>query len=216
MIHGSQARTRAIPCGAGLLPGLFLWLLCWLPAGAAGWGEADWLAGRWPTTPPGDRDAATLAHAARSGDAATLVSAARSLDRPGTTAWVRREALRLLAQHFCITDQPDSLLRRQDQLLLLTGSTFPCDGQRPAASVVIQTPPATRWCLQLGAFSSRANAQKHLQALKGRGIPVRVVKEGRFHRALAGDWGTEAEARRMAAEWSRQRWITDWSVREAP
>lgn len=43
-----------------------------------------------------------------------------------------------------------------------------------------------------------------------------MVKDGKLFRALAGEWGTEAEARRMAQEWSRKRWITDYSVRETP
>ena len=204
---------------AGLLPGLFVWLLCCAPVSWAAWGEQDWLQGRMPN--PGEafqnKDAEALAKAALSGNASTLLVAARTLDRSASTTWVRREALLLLLQHFCITEQADSLTQRRAQLQARHGTSFSCAGSDPApARAQAQAVTPGRWYLQLGAFSTKANAQKALETLRKQGIETRVVKEGKLHRALAGAWATEAEARRMAQEWRTKRWVGECTVRESP
>ena len=201
--------------GAGLLPGLFVLCLLLAAPACSAWSEADWLAGRLPesgeTVTP--KDAEGLVRAVRLGDPRAMLYAIRSLDRETTTAWVRREALLLILQHFCITDALDSLDVRRRQLHDLYGLVFACAGD-PGLAVVPDT--RVHWCLQLGAFSSKSNASRLLNRLKHEKQSLRVVEEGGLFRALAGSWASEEEAQRMAADWKRRGLISEYSVREEP
>lgn len=122
--------------------------------------------------------------------------------------WVKAEALRALCEAFCVAGLVDSLEVRRAQLRALDGGAFDCPLAPEARSL--------RWAVQLGAFSSEANARRALEDLAARGIECRVRRDGRLWRALAGRFADKRSARAQGREWERLGWTGDTAVHEEP
>jgi cell division septation protein DedD len=95
----------------------------------------------------------------------------------------------------------DSLALHRERLRALNGESFPCP-LAPEAEPL-------RWAVQLGAFSSEANARRALEGLAARGVDCRVHHDGRLWRALAGRFAAARDAKAQIREWKRQGWIEE-------
>ncbi len=129
-----------------------------------------------------------------------FMRAIASLEGPD---WVRGEALRALCEYFCVMEMRDSLEARVARLKELSGEDYRCALLREHRPV---------WCVQLGAFSSAANAERQLAALAATGAVTRVYYDGEYYRALAGEYAGRGEARDAARGWAERGLISDFRL----
>jgi hypothetical protein len=136
---------------------------------------------------------------------ATLNFMRTILALPDAPQWVHSEALQILCEAFCASEEEDSLRQRQQELSRLTGRTFDC----PLFSV-----PTDSWMIQIGAFSSLKNAQKALQPFQKGSLTCKIQQDGPHYRALLGAFPTKKNAREEARRLKRNGAITDFRLLE--
>ena len=67
------------------------------------------------------------------------------------------------------------------------------------AAAAAQTPAATRWCVQVGAFSSQENATNYANTLRTQiNLPVSVGADGNLFRVTVGEFNSQDEAANQA------------------
>ena len=67
------------------------------------------------------------------------------------------------------------------------------------AAAAAQTPAATRWCVQVGAFSSQENATNYANTLRTQiNLPVSVRADGNLFRVTVGEFNSQDEAANQA------------------
>jgi hypothetical protein len=121
-----------------------------------------------------------------------------SLDGP---EWVRRDALTHLCDHFCVTEDADSLAFWRSRFEIVLDDDYSC---------ALSNASTLAWSVQVGAFSSEANAAKALKKLKDAGITVHVIRDDRIYRALGGHFDSKRDAKRAGRDWKERGLIEDY------
>ncbi len=138
-------------------------------------------------------------------DTAAVLNMMRCISsHPASPDWVRTEANRVLCDWFCLHRQDDSL-RVYEQRLRQHEESYRCD----------LLPDRADWLVQVGAFSTEANAERALRRLEEHGVATRVSHDGRLYYALAGGFSSKADAKDEATLWRSRGWINDFSIKEA-
>ncbi len=134
-------------------------------------------------------------------DPAAILNYMRSISSLEGPEWVRREALTHLCDHFCITGEEDSLAFWRSRFEVVLDDDYSC---------ALSSTTSLAWSVQVGAFSSEANAAKALKKLKDAGVAVHVIRDGRIHRALAGHFDSKREAKRAGRDWKDKCLVEDY------
>lgn len=85
----------------------------------------------------------------------------------------------------------------------------------PPAAVPEPPPADDGWALQVGAYSSRANADRQMEQLRARGFNAFVTSggPGNLHRVRVGPFADRAEADRVAAQLVREEGLKSSVIR---
>jgi hypothetical protein len=168
--------------------------------------QANWEACKAELEAGSCRAELLLVQAMQTRDAAATLNFMRLIySLPDAPKWVRQEALQILCEAFCSAELTDSLRVRSKQLLRLSGAPFHCP---------LLLEPSPPWAIQIGAFSSKQNAERALKPFTESKLARRVQRRGSLHIALLGRFESKKSAKSQAKHLKSMGEIADYRLIE--